>query len=284
VHLIHPGVFEYYSEEHFQILTIYLYFASQKRLRAYCALLLPKETYLMDNFQIETAQNVNILQNVAGVGERIVAYLVDGLIMGFYVFIIIMVFANTNLADDYYMLIGLTIGLPLFLYHLLWETLWNGQSPGKAVMKLRVVKTDGSKPAFSNYLLRWLLRIIDVTATSGGLAVVTILLNGKGQRLGDIAAVTTVITEKPTVSFAQTILMDIPENYVPNYPQVTIFSDLEMQTIKNVFMEARYNSNHNVILKLANRVSSVMEVKLEETPIKFIDKVIMDYNYYTQNM
>ncbi len=91
----------------------------------------------MDNFQIETAQNVNILQNVAGVGERIVAYLVDGLIMGFYVFIMIMIFANTNLMDEYYMLIGLTIGLPLFLYHLLWETLWNGRSPGKAVMKLR---------------------------------------------------------------------------------------------------------------------------------------------------
>lgn len=238
----------------------------------------------MDNFQIETAQNINILQNVAGVGERILAYLVDGLIMGFYVFIIIMVFSNVNLSDDYYMIVGLTIGLPLFLYHLLWETLWNGRSPGKAVMKLRVVKTDGSKPAFSNYLLRWLLRLIDITATSGGLALVTILLNGKGQRLGDMAAVTTVITEKQIVSFSQTILMDIPEDYEPNYPQVTVFSDSEIQTIKSVFTEARYNGNHNVILKLANRVSSVMEVKLEETPIKFIDKVIKDYNYYTQNM
>ena len=238
----------------------------------------------MDNFQIETAQNVNILQNVAGVGERILAYLLDGLIMGFYVFIIIMVFASVNLTDDYYMIVGLTIGLPLFLYHLLWETLWNGRSPGKAVMKLRVVKTDGSKPAFSNYLLRWLMRIIDITATSGGLALVTILLNGKGQRLGDVAAVTTVITEKQTVNFSQTILTDIPENYEPNYPQVTVFSDSEMQTIKNVFTEARYNGNHNVILKLANKVANVMEVKLEETPMKFIDKVIKDYNFYTQNM
>src|SRR5690606_19003769 len=154
--------------------------------------------------------------------------------------------------------------------HLLWETLWNGQSPGKAVMKLRVVKTDGSKPAFSNYLLRWLLRIIDITSTSGALALVTILLNGKGQRVGDIAATTTVISEKQTVNFSQTILTEIPEDYQPNYPQVTVFSDSEMQTIKNLFMEARHNSNHNVILKLADRVAKVMEVKLEETPIKFL--------------
>lgn len=238
----------------------------------------------MNDFQIETAQNVNIFQNAAGVGERILAFIIDVLIMGVYVFLVIMLFTNINLSDEFNMVFGVTVGLPLFLYHLLWETLWNGRSPGKAVMKLRVVKLDGSKPAFSNYLLRWLLRIIDITATSGGLALVTILLNGKGQRIGDLAASTTVITEKATVSFSQTILMDIPENYVPNYPQVTVFSDSEMQTIKNIFMEARFNSNHNVILKLAYRVSNVMEVKLEETPIKFIDKVIKDYNYYTQNM
>ena len=141
----------------------------------------------MDNFQIETAQNVNILQNVAGVGERILAYLIDAVIMFIYVLVLIIVFTNVNMMDDHYFIVGLTVGLPLFLYHLLWETLWNGQSPGKAVMKLRVVKTDGSKPAFSNYLLRWLLRIIDITSTSGALALVTILLNGKGQRVGDIA-------------------------------------------------------------------------------------------------
>lgn len=238
----------------------------------------------MDNFQIETAQNVNILQNVAGVGDRIVAYLLDGLIMGFYVFVVIMLFSNVNLADDYLMLVGLTIGLPLFLYHLLWETLWDGRSPGKALMKLRVVKTDGSRPAFSNYMLRWLLRLIDITATSGGLALVTILFNGKGQRIGDIAAATTVISEKQTVNFAQTLVMDLPEDYEPSYPQVTVFRDSEIQTIKNLYMEARYNGNHNVILKLANRVASVMEVTMEETPMKFIDKVVKDYNYYTQNM
>ena len=123
----------------------------------------------------------------------------------------------------------MTIGLPLFLYHLLWEMFWNGRSPGKAVMKLRVVKLDGSKPSFSNYLLRWLLRIIDLTLTSGAVALVTILFNGRGQRLGDIAATTTVISEKKTMDLHRTLLIDIPEGYVPTYPQVTVFSDREMQ-------------------------------------------------------
>ncbi len=238
----------------------------------------------MDNFQIETAQNVNIVQNVAGIGERILAFLIDLLVIGVYIFAIIFVLSNLELGDDYWMLIGITIGLPIFLYHLLWEMLWNGRSPGKAAMGLRVVKLDGTKPAFSNYLLRWLLRIIDISVTSGSLALVTILLNGKGQRVGDIAASTTVITEKQTVQFSNILLADIPEGYIPIYPQVTIFSDNEIQTIKNIFDQARWSRNHHVILKLANQVAKVMEIQLEETPMTFLDRVIKDYNYYTQNM
>ncbi|MDC7993836.1 RDD family protein [Altibacter sp. HG106] len=238
----------------------------------------------MDNFQIETAQNVNIMQNVAGVGDRILAYLIDSIILAIYIIIISVSFSTISFGDDIFWVFILAVGLPIFLYHLLFEMFWDGRSPGKAVFKLRVVMLDGSKPAFSNFLLRWLLRMIDISLTSGALALVTILLNGKGQRLGDIAATTTVISEKKTVSFSQTILMDIPEDYAPKYPQVTIFRDHEMDTIKNVFQEAKYNGNHNVILRLSERISKLMEVTFEERPIEFVDKVIKDYNYYTQNM
>lgn len=237
----------------------------------------------MDNFQIETAQNVNIVQNVAGVGDRILAYLIDSTIMVIYVILIFILFTAVSISSPD-MVLSLTIGLPLFLYHLLWEIFWNGQSPGKAVMKIRVVKLDGSKPAFSNYCIRWLLRLIDISILGGAVALVVILFNGKGQRLGDIAASTTVISEKKTISFAQTILADIPENYIPEFPQVTVFSDSEMQTIKNLFQQAKIKGNHNVILKLSKRVSKVMDVSFETTPIVFIDTVIKDYNYYTQQV
>ncbi|MBL4663872.1 MAG: RDD family protein, partial [Flavobacteriaceae bacterium] len=171
-----------------------------------------------------------------------------------------------------------------FLYHLLWEMFWDGRSPGKAVMKLRVVKIDGTKPAFSSYLLRWLFRLIDLSLTSGAVALITILFNGKGQRWGDMAANTTVISEKRTMDMSRTLLIDIPDGYVPTYPQVTVFTDREMQTIKSIFMEAKLKGNHNVILKLTKRVNTVMDTTSEETPIKFIDTVIKDYNFYTQQM
>lgn len=238
----------------------------------------------MDNFQIETAQNVNISQNVAGVGERILAYLIDSGIILSYFIILMLLLGFAEPSEEMIFIIIMTFSLPVLLYHLLWEMFWNGRSPGKAVMKLRVVKLDGTKPAFSNYLIRWLLRGIDLSLTSGALALVTILINGKGQRIGDIAAATTVISEKPTLNLQQTILVDIPENYQALYPQVTVFTDLEMQTIKNIFMEAKRNGNHNIVLKLSHKICKVMEVEMETKPIIFIDKVIKDYNFYTQSM
>jgi uncharacterized RDD family membrane protein YckC len=237
----------------------------------------------MDNFQIETAQNVTISQNVAGIGERILAYLLDTVIIGIYILIIVFTLSVTQIGSGFF-LIFMTIGLPVFLYHLLWETLWNGQTPGKAVMKIRVVKLDGSKPALSNYLLRWLLRMIDISLTSGAVAVVTILLNGKGQRLGDIAATTTVISEKKNTGITTIRHIEVEEDYVPKYPQVTVFNDSEMQTIKKLFFEAKFKGNHNVILKLAYKSAEVMQLTFDERPMEFLERIIKDYAFYTQNI
>ena len=82
----------------------------------------------------------------------------------------------------------LIVNLPTTFYSLIFEIAMNGQTPGKYLNKIRVVKIDGSKPTLGSYLTRWLLRIIDIWFFTGSVAVFTILFNGKGQRLGDIAA------------------------------------------------------------------------------------------------
>lgn len=239
----------------------------------------------MDNFQIETAQNVSIFQNVAGIGDRILAFLIDFLIIVAYYIFAALIFSNLGLENvdpgdvwAYYLLIG----LPPFLYHLFFETFWDGRSPGKAAMKLRVVKLDGSKPGFGSFLIRWVIRIVDISIVTGGIAIVSILLSEKGQRIGDRAAQTTVISEKKRVNLSQSLLVTIPEDYVPTYPQVTVFTDQDVQTIKTLYTDAKRNRNHNVIVKLAERLKQKMGVTPEEANIEFVDRVISDYNYYTQ--
>ena len=236
----------------------------------------------MDNFQIETAQNIGIHQNVAGIGDRILAFLIDMAILLAYSIMTTFAIAGLGLEGGSLWVYYLIIGLPVFLYYLLWETFNKGQTPGKAAMKLRVVRLDGSRPRFSQYIIRWLLRIIDISITSGGVAVVTILLSGKGQRLGDLAAGTTVISEKKTISISQTLQIDIPDGYVPSYPQVTVLKDRDVQNIKKLYYNARRSGNHNVILSLSEKISALIEVQPRERPIDFVNVILKDYNYFTQ--
>lgn len=236
----------------------------------------------MDNFQIETAQNIGIQQNSASIGDRVLAFLIDFFIMIIYSIISALLLAGFEADRFGEMVYYMVIGLPIFLYYLMFETFWDGKTPGKSAMKIKVVKLDGSRPAFVNYLIRWLLRIIDISLGSGSIAVVTILLNGKGQRLGDMAAKTTVISEKRKVSLANTLAVEIPEDYVPKYPQVTILKDRDVQEVKEIYRNARIKGNHKVIIVLAEKLSSLLGVKFDEKPMVFVKRVIEDYNYFTQ--
>ena len=236
----------------------------------------------MNEFQIETAQNVGINQNVANIGDRMIAYIIDSLIIWGYTIMVFILLGLMNLDFGDSWAVYLLLSLPAFLYYVLLETFWDGKTIGKYVQGTRVVKLDGSKPGFSNYFVRWILRIVDVVITFGGAAVISILIKGNGQRLGDIAAGTTVISERQRVSISDTILEELPMNYQPVYSQVTVLNDKDLQTVKNLYDEAIRNGQHNVILHLQSRLVKLLEVDPKEKPIDFVAQVIRDYNYYTQ--
>lgn len=239
----------------------------------------------MNNFTIETAQNISIKQNVAPLSTRIGAFFIDYLLIILYSFLVaILVNAlgleNTSVQITSYVLLY----LPAFLYSLLLETLFNGQTLGKHLLQIRVVKIDGSKPTFGNYLIRWVLRPIDLFLGSGSVAILTILLNGKGQRLGDIAGKTTVILEKKQTTLKETLMVEVEDNYQPTFPQVTILNDKDIQTIKNVYNNALQKGNYNVITKLHQKVVKLTGITTELKPVDFIALILKDYNYYTQQM
>jgi uncharacterized RDD family membrane protein YckC len=238
----------------------------------------------MEQFQIETAQNISISQNTAHLGERILAYLIDGLIIAAYIIVVVLILLSLDYEMEDEWALYLVMNLPAFLYPVLLETFMDGKTIGKSLMKLRVVKLDGSKPNFSSYLVRWVLRIFDISLSSGGVAILTILMRGKGQRIGDIAAGTTVISEKKRVSVKDTLLQELADDYKPQFPQVTVFKDRDMQTIKELYTSAKRKGNHNVILSLSNRIKDVTQIKTDLKPIEFVSVVIDDYSYYTQEL
>jgi uncharacterized RDD family membrane protein YckC len=236
----------------------------------------------MSHFQIETVQNVKLEQSAANVWDRILAYLIDLMIILAYVFATLAVMSGLLDTSPFEGAVTFMIlGLPPFLYHLLMEIFMDGTSVGKASMKLRVVNLDGTKPELSAYLIRWLFRLVDISLVTGAVAIVTILVNGKGQRLGDVAAKTAVISERRKIGFKKIPLLEVEDNYTPHYPQVASLSDADLRRIKSIFDKAQQAEDHVIFEKLSEKIKSQLDVESSASPKTFIQTVLKDHHYYS---
>lgn len=237
----------------------------------------------MPKVKIRTTQNIDLEYETANVGLRIAAYFLDLLIpmsvMGLYFFISYQLFPNGGLGNFW-------IGIALFLfaityvfYDLLCEAIMNGQSFGKKLLKIKVVKLDGTQPRLGDYVIRWLLRLIDMTLTSNALAIILVAFGGKGQRLGDIAAGTTVISLREQPAFQETIFEEVNPEYEVVYPEVSRLTDKDVQLIKNILTQSRTSENHTIVFQLAKKMESVLEVTAKQPPKLFVDTILKDYNH-----
>ncbi len=238
----------------------------------------------METVQIETTQHVEIDYEIAGVGDRILAALVDYIILIGYMLAVGFTFnlfgAFESANNTGMMALGITLLLPYFFYDLLSEIFMHGQSVGKKVLKIKVAKLDGSQPDVGSYLLRWLLRFVDVSIMSGAIAIIAILVNGKGQRIGDMAAGTTVVKLKPSVNLDDTILTEIEEDYTPVFSQVSMLNDKDIATVKKVldFRVSDAKMSNHLVYKTKTALEDKMGVKSDMSPLSFLDTVLKDYN------
>jgi hypothetical protein len=112
-----------------------------------------------------------------------------------------------------------------------------------------------------------------------------ILFTEKNQRFGDIIADTIVIYLKDDVQFSQTILENINDNYEPTYPNVIKLSDNDARIIKETFHTSIKLNDFKTLIKLRTKILEVTDIKsVHKSDKDFIDTVLKDYNYYTQNM
>lgn len=242
----------------------------------------------MQTIEIQTTQNVHIEYPVASVGDRVVAAIIDQLIMiGYLIAIIFFYIWLLNVTEgtsfSYPVAYFVILFLPLFFYHLLCETYLNGQSFGKKLMKMRVVKLDGSQAGIGSYFLRWILAPIDIYFTYGSVGLVTMIVNGKGQRLGDLAAHTTVVKLKAETKLDDTILRATPVNYEVKFPQVSALSDKDISLVKEVLDLNYKKPDVLVYTRILNKTKEAIEKKIGVTttlhPLNFLDTVLKDYNY-----
>lgn len=237
----------------------------------------------MQGISVETAQNVLVRHEVASVGDRIVAYLLDSLIIASWVFVWLLLagaFSWLNAGGGAFVVVlFVVVLLPVLFYHLVCEVTMDGQSIGKRVRGIRVARMDGAQPTLGQYLLRWVLRPIDGFYWVG---LVVILINGKGQRLGDLAAGTTVVSLKQRIRLQDTVLAEVHDEHAVRFPEAVRLNDRQATMIREALRKSGTPAGISMIEELAAKVRNVIG-----TPgtgmgsVDFLETVLRDYVHLT---
>lgn len=164
-----------------------------------------------ETLDIDTPENVAFGYQVAGIGSRFLATLVDTVVVGLLQVVVILVIAlllrvfndepwADQLSAWLIAIFGLIASLFYWGYYVFFEMLWNGQSPGKRWVGLRVIRTDGTPITLSESFIRNLARLVDFLPAMYGVGVITMFINKQSRRLGDLAAGTLVVQDRAPIA------------------------------------------------------------------------------------
>lgn len=243
----------------------------------------------MKNIEIKTTQNVVLEYELADLRDRIVAFILDVVCLTIGISILSLIgFGILSLhgtAADVY---GVFLSCVSIFYSLTFEVLNNGQSIGKMAMRIQVIKTAGGHATFSDYVARWVFRMIDIWFSLGGIASILIVSSAKAQRIGDIVANTAVVKLVPKMDLKLKDLLAIhaQESYRPQYPQAKQLMEEDVLIIKRTldrYRKFQNDAHTEAIDLLVARVRTVLNI--EEAPeddLRFLQTVLQDYVVLTR--
>ncbi|MGE3466561.1 MAG: RDD family protein, partial [Pyrinomonadaceae bacterium] len=241
---------------------------------------------------IETPERVPLEFALASIGNRFLAVAIDHFIQYLSIFLIAWFFLSiagysaTDVADAPEQLLmeapKWTIAILIIIlflvfagYFIVFEWVWNGQTPGKKLLKLRVIRDDGRPLTLWEAIARNLLRIFD--AAPGfvipvySIGLIVIFLSGRDQRVGDIFAGTVVIRERSdeAPTFAETFanpLKDVAFSRVQPKTNVeadvTLLSESEVEVVES-FLRRRWDLTERQRLWMAWRIALPIMYKLK---------------------
>jgi uncharacterized RDD family membrane protein YckC len=239
-----------------------------------------------DKLTIETPEQTSLEFPLAGIGSRFLAIALDTLLQlaGFVTLGLIggaLLWADfTGIMGKQYVAASLIfVAFAVYYgYYAFFESIWNGQTPGKRWTHLRVIKDDGRSISAYDAILRNLLRIVDTLPSLYAIGVITMLISSENKRLGDYAAGTVVIHEKPLLevnSIWKTA--EAPAPFLGLNPSLRLTVD-ELLLVE-AFLERRLNldteTRRSMARTIADRLGQRLGVLTEARPDseKFLEAV-----------
>jgi uncharacterized RDD family membrane protein YckC len=244
----------------------------------------------MQTIKITTSQNIDIDYEVAGLGERIVARLIDLAIFFLVFFLGMFIGSITNWFVDSRLstvIILIIYGVLFVFYDLIFEVFMNGQSIGKRIMKIKVISLDGGQPRLGQYFLRWLFRIVDFLLTWPGLvALIAAAVNEKTQRVGDMVAGTILIRTNPRTQINNIVFMPTYDGYQPVFKEAGQLSDKDIELVHEIINAYMKTGNNVVVYNMAQRVKDHLNIVPPNgmNDMLFLQTIVKDYNHISAQM
>lgn len=234
----------------------------------------------MQTITVHTTQNIDIDYEIAGIGERILALLIDYAI--FFAFYILGIIVAINGLEGIGLKIYIIIVVLIFaFYDLVCEIFLNGQSLGKRILKIKVISLDGNRPTFGQYLIRWVLRLVDFPLTAYLGALVSAIITDNGQRIGDIAAGTAMVRTHPRTQMDNLVFRPSEDSYVPVFKEVSQLTDNDINLIADVLHNYMRTRNSMIVYNMARRIMDHLQIALPPgmNDMQFLETIIKDYSH-----
>ena len=215
---------------------------------------------LDDELVIETPERVELHYVLANVGNRFLAAAIDHLIqagLGFIVLVFAGAFSGRIFSSMGIWAAAITVLVTFAIYwgyFVVFETLWSGQTPGKRIMRLRVVREDGRPVRFFEVFTRNLLRLaLDFQPLpTYAIGVISIIFSARSKRVGDFVAGTVVVKERATEA--------------PSLSEIINISNIEQQRMERTM--APFNADTRLLTEGELRaVQTFLKRRYELTPI-----------------
>lgn len=222
--------------------------------------------YSTDKITIETPEQITLEFALAGIGSRFLALTLDTLLQGVLYLIVFLIAAFTPLRvlNDVYPTWGPAIAIFLVFcvywgYFAAFEVLWHGQTPGKRIVGIRVVKDTGRPINAIEGIGRNLMRAVDgFLLYAVGLACM--MISRQNRRLGDYVAGTLVVHDKQTAEIKPDWDLAGPTAIASSNPELGQLSEEDLVVIET-YLHRRLDLDPMVRVNTAIRVSGLVERK-----------------------